>query len=102
MSMEHKSRLLLIILLCVCLNPFVLGQSSNLSERASHPVPLVKAPTIDSHYSGNSLASMLAYAEQEPIALLLCGLMLFVGATTLRRKRSSNREQTSENIETSL
>jgi hypothetical protein len=93
MLMDHKNRLLLVILLCTCFNLFALGQSNTPTERAHNPVHLVQAPKIESQSEWNSLESALGFAHEEPIVLLLCGLALFIGATTIRRKRSSNREQ---------
>jgi len=102
MLMEHKCRYLLVILLCICSSIFALGQSKNPTEPASHTVQLVAAPRISNQPEGKSLESAFGFVQEEPLAILLCGLVLFAGATTLRRKRSANREQTPESIETSV
>jgi hypothetical protein len=101
--MEHKCKLLLVMLLWSCLNLFVLGQSKNPTEQASHPVQLVKAVrSSDNRPAGKAPESVLAFVQEDPIVLLLIGLTLFAAATTLRRKRSSSRERTPGNAETSI
>jgi hypothetical protein len=101
---EHKCRIfLLVTLLWICLNLFALGQSKNPTEQVSHPVQLATATrSSDSRPAGVFPESVLVFVQEEPLVLLLIGLALFAGATTLRRKRSGNREQTTGNAETSI
>ncbi len=102
MLMENKYKYLLVILLCICLSPFVLGQNKSPNEQASGPVQLVKAPKTDNQPDHNSQESLLSFVQEEPIVLLLSGLVLLAGATTLRRIRSGSRKQTASRAETSI
>jgi hypothetical protein len=103
MLMERKINYLLVILLCICLSPFVLGQNMSPNEKASHTLQLVKAPKTDSQPDHNSSQDpLLAIVQEEPVVLLLCGLALLAGATVLRRIRSGGRKSASRSVESSI
>ena len=97
MLMEHKCKLLLmiqVVMLCICLDLNALGQNTKAKELGSHSVQLIQAPKIAERREDGSPEIVKALVQEERIVLLLSGLMLFAGATTLRRKRSSDKEQT--------
>ena len=92
--MKHIRSFLLVILLCISLNPVSFGQSNNPAEQQNHSVRVVEAPKTKTLSGKHPLDSLVAFGQEEPIVLLLCGLMLLIAATTLGRKRSGNRNQT--------
>lgn len=104
MLKEHKIKLLLVILLCLCLSQLVLGQN-NLSGQSAGSVALqTSAAALPNPQEKSSLEALVVFAQfvqEEPLLLMLCGMMLFVGATTLRRIMSRRREQTPKSIKTS-
>ncbi len=102
MVIERTNKLLVVILVCFCLNLLALGQGSNPHEKTNHPIEVVKAPASESQSSEISIHSLLTFGQEEPIVLLLCGLLLFAAATTIRRKRSAGRKQTSRSLESSV
>ena len=103
MSMERKFKILFVILLCICLNQLVLGQN-NLSSQPVSGVAVSKTaaalPSPSEKSSFEALAAFTQFAQEDPLLLLLCGMMLFAGATTLRRKMSRRREQAPNSINT--
>lgn len=99
--MEHKSKILLVILLCICLNQLALGRNNPSVEPVSPIAPLIVAAALPSP-THSSFEALIAFIEEEPILLLLGGLMLFAGATTIRRKRSRSREQAPKSVGTSI
>ncbi len=98
MLIKNKSKLLLVILLCICLSSMVLGQNRTPTEQVANQVSLVKNPTTHNQPERKAADSGFGFGQEDPMLLLLVGLAAFVAATTLRRKRSRSDAQTTTGV----
>ncbi len=90
-SMDHKvTRVLLVMLLCTGLSQSILGQSKIANDKS--PRGSIGSPATP-HYQAEekSLNSILSYVQEEPLQMMVYGLVLFSIATTFRRIKSRSR-----------
>jgi len=90
-SMGHKiARLLLVMLLCTGLPQMIPGQGKSVAvmRRQSHV-----ESTLQPQYrtEEKSMGAIRSYGQEEPLQMMVYGLVLFVLATTFRRIISRSR-----------
>lgn len=92
-TMGHKvAKVLLVILLCTGLPQFISGQSKiaiDEGRRAS-----IGSPASPGYQAEDrSLKSIFSFIQEEPLQMMVYGLVLFAVATTFRRIKSRSRDQ---------
>lgn len=81
-------RLLLVLLLCIGMSQFVAAGDGNLTSARS----TVGNNSLSQNQSReSSLGTALKVGSEEPLQMMVSGLILFAIATTFRRFRSRNR-----------
>lgn len=90
-TMGHKvARVLLVMLLSISLSQAILGQSHvDGSPRNS----VGSTTPQQSQAEEKSLTSISSFVQEEPLEMMVYGLVLFAIATTFRRMKSRSRVQ---------
>lgn len=90
-SMGHKiARLLLVMLLCTGLPQMIPGQGKSVSAMGREAL-VGSTPPPQYRTEEKSLGVIRAYGQEEPLQMMVYGLVLFVLATTFRRIISRSR-----------
>lgn len=81
-------RLLLVLLLCIGLSQFAIARDGDLTSAKS----AVGNTSLNQNQSQESpLGTALKAGSEEPLQMMVYGLILFAIATTFRRFKSKNR-----------
>ncbi len=90
-TMGHKAaRVLLVMLLSIGLSLAILGQSQS---RVDGKVSVESPAPPQSRAEEKSLTSISSFVREEPLEMMVYGLVMFAIATTFRRMKSRSRVQ---------
>ena len=95
MLLKLSKSILPVTFLCLLINQFALSQTAINPEPLARYHHTIKLPPlqISPYLNAYSIDRMTGYTKEEPLMLLVSGIMVLAIATILRRKLSRYRRQ---------